>query len=86
MAFDLSSIGLGDIGLGLEGIGTLASAWGQYQLGKEQNKLIKGQLDYQKQKDALALKKLQEREDAINQAFGVTAPSDETKLIPSLAV
>jgi hypothetical protein len=77
---------LGDIGLGLEGIGTLAGAWGQYELGKAQNKLIKEQLNYQKQKDALALKKLAEREDAINDAFGTSKKSEEADLIPSAAV
>lgn len=78
---------LGDIGLGLEGIGTLAGAWGQYELGKAQNKLIKDQLKYQKDKDALALKKLAEREDAIDQAFGsVKQTSDGSDLIPSASV
>lgn len=74
---------LGDIGLGLEGIGTLAGAWGQYEIGKQQNKLIKDQLKYQKQKDALALEKLKKREDDINQAFGASSPSD---LVPSASV
>lgn len=65
-----SNITMGDVGLGLQGIGTIASAWGTYENMKARNKLIQDQINYQKAKDALVQKKLDDREKTIAEAFG----------------
>lgn len=71
MAFNFD-FGLADIGSTLKGIGSLAGAWGNYESGKAQNKMLKEQFDYAKKRDALVLAKLDERQDVINDAFGAT--------------
>lgn len=87
IGLDLSGITMGDIGAGLEGVGALAGAWGSYKLGQEQNKLIKDQLKYVKEQDALRLKKLAEREKTINDVFGnAYSTDDNANLIPSPSV
>jgi len=43
-----------DTALTIQGLGSLAGAWGQYENGKEANKLIKKQLQYEKDKDTYA--------------------------------
>lgn len=67
---------MSDVGLGLQGLGSLAGAWGAYEMGRQRNNLIKDQLNYQKQRDALLDAKLEERDDAIRTAFGYDAPAD----------
>lgn len=58
-----------DWGTVMQGAGTLAGAWGQYESDKAKNKLIREQLDYEKQKDALANQKLDKAQSALDNAF-----------------
>ena len=58
-----------DAALGLQGVGALASAWGQYETGKQRNKLLKEQLDYAKKQDALALNKQKQAQSNLEDAF-----------------
>jgi len=47
----------GNIGSILGGIGSLAGAWGQYEVGKKQNKLIEDQIGYGQKMDAITANK-----------------------------
>ncbi|MBE0498570.1 MAG: hypothetical protein IBX43_04935 [Campylobacterales bacterium] len=58
-----------DTALSIQGIGTLASAWGKYETDKTRNKLLKEQLDYEKQKDSLANAKTDMAQKNYDDAF-----------------
>lgn len=58
-----------DWGTVMQGAGTLAGAWGQYESDKSRNKLIQDQLAYEKQKDALANSKLDKAQASLDDAF-----------------
>jgi len=71
--------GLGKSALGtlsnpefLKGAGTLAGAWGQYSMGKEQNKMLKDQFSYAKEKDDYVKKQREKAQSSIDQAFAPT--------------
>lgn len=56
-------------GSAIQGIGSLAGAWGSYESAKKANKLQKEQFDYEKSKDALALTKINEHQKNVDDAF-----------------
>jgi hypothetical protein len=58
-----------DTALALQGAGSLASAWGQYESNKKRNKILQQQLDYAKEQDALALAKQNKAQDNLDSAF-----------------
>jgi len=58
-----------DSALALQGIGSLASAWGQYKTSKKRNKLLQDQFNYAKKQDALALAKQNKAQDNLDDAF-----------------
>lgn len=59
-----------DIALGIQGVGSIAGAWGQYYSDRKRNELLADQIAYEKSKDALVLSKLDERQKIIDDAFG----------------
>lgn len=56
-------------GLGIQGLGALAGAWGQYETGKEANKIKREQLAYEKQKDDAYNAKMDEAQVNLDDAF-----------------
>lgn len=70
-----SIVGTAGLGSALQGIGSLAGAWGQYESGKESNKLKKQQLEYEKSKDVLANSKLDAQQKSWDDAWSPLAPS-----------
>jgi hypothetical protein len=58
-----------DTALTIQGVGSLASAWGQYKTEKERNKILDKQLAYEQKKDALAESKSNLAQDNYNSAF-----------------
>jgi len=60
---------LKDLGAGLQGIGAVAGAWGQYESEKKRNKLLQEQLDYAKKQDALSLAKENKAQKNLEDAF-----------------
>jgi len=58
-----------DTALTIQGVGTLAGAWGQYETNKERNKLAREELDYQKQKDLAATAKYNTAQKNLDNAF-----------------
>lgn len=62
--------------LWVSGVGALASAWGSYEVGKEQNKIEKDKLAYEKSKDSVtASKQAQaqaELDGALSSVYGST--------------
>lgn len=59
-----------DWGSALNAAGALVGAWGQYETGKEANKLKREQLAYEKQKDDAYKAKLDEAQINLDDAFG----------------
>jgi hypothetical protein len=59
----------------LNGVGSLASAWGSYEVGKEQAKIEKEKLSYEKSKDTEVAKKTemaqQNLDGALDNVYGV---------------
>ena len=58
-----------DKALAIQGVGSLASAWGQYETGKTRNKLMQQQFDYQKSLDTKAFAKQDEAQKNLDDAF-----------------
>ena len=58
-----------DTALTIQGVGSLASAWGQYETGKEKNKLLKSQLQYEKDKDKIANAKMDTAQSNLEDAW-----------------
>lgn len=58
-----------DTALTIQGVGSLASAWGQYKTDKKRNELLENQLNYEKEKDALATAKMDTAQNALDDAF-----------------
>lgn len=82
-------MGLWDLNWGtvLQGTGALTSAWGNYTVGKEKNKIAEEQLAYEKQKDlAVSDRQAQaqaELDGAMSSVFGSAkkkAKKDEDSL------
>lgn len=67
-----SNINIGDT---LQGIGSIAGAWGQYENGKESSKLKKKQLEYEMSKDTLANAKLDSQQKSWDDAWSPLVPS-----------
>ena len=61
-----------DVGGLLGGVGALTGAWGTYTNNKKQTKLLTDQLNYEKQKDALANTRFTEDRAALKDAFATT--------------
>lgn len=59
----------------LQGVGSLAGAWGQYENGKETSKLKKQQLEYEMSKDTLANAKLDSQQKSWDDAWSSLVPS-----------
>lgn len=59
-------------GTALKGAGELAGAWGQYQNSKAQNALMNKQFNYEVGKDQYVKDRMDEAQNAVNTAFGVT--------------
>lgn len=57
-----------DWGKTLQGVGSLAGAWGKYSIGKEQNKLIKKQFDHEIALDNRAIAKEDEAQATFDSA------------------
>jgi len=68
----VSNINLGDT---LQGIGSLAGAWGQYENAKDTSALKKKQLQYEMDKDALANAKLDSQQKSWDDAWSTLTPS-----------
>ena len=58
-----------DTALTIGGVGSLASAWGQYKTDKERNKLIEKQMDYDKKQDDIAHAKDDKAQANLDDAF-----------------
>jgi len=58
-----------DTALSLQGFGSLADAYGQYENGKKRNKLLEQQFAYAKKQDALALAKQKKAQNNLDDAF-----------------
>lgn len=56
-------------GLYVQGIGALASAWGNYKIGKEQNDIAKQLLQYEKDKDTAITTKTAEAQKEFEDGF-----------------
>lgn len=70
--------------LWIQGAGALASAWGNYKVGKEQNKIEKQKLEYEKNKDKVTANKQAqaqaELDNAMANVYGTKKKkSDKTK-------
>ncbi|MDT8337570.1 MAG: hypothetical protein RQ763_00080 [Sulfurimonas sp.] len=59
----------GDTSMTIQGLGALAGAWGQYETGKEANKIKKEQLAYEKQKDDAYNAKIDKAQTNLDDAF-----------------
>lgn len=70
---------LAGIGSVVKGVGSLASAWGAYEMGQNRTKLLKDQLNYEKSKDAFAMSQLDKRQNNIDDAFGVSEKKKKRK-------
>ncbi len=69
-----------DTALAIQGFGSLASAWGQYETDKKKNKLLENQLNYEKEKDALALAKMDTAQGNLDDAFAQSPLKKKKKL------
>jgi len=58
-----------DTALTIGGVGSLASAWGQYKTDKERNRLINKQMAYDKERNDKADAKLNQAQDNLDDAF-----------------
>jgi len=58
-----------DTALTIQGIGSLASAWGQYETDKKRNKLIKEEMDYKKSLDKRVMEKEDKAQATLDDAF-----------------
>jgi hypothetical protein len=65
-----------------QGVGTLASAWGQYESDKKRTKAMEEQLDYEKKKDKLALAKADEAQINLDDAFTSSDLNKKKKIDP----
>jgi len=68
-----------DFGTLLEGAGSLASAWGEYEMGKEANKIAKERLKYEKSKDAIASRKRAQAQAELGGALANVYGTDRKK-------
>lgn len=71
-----------DYGLAVQGIGALAGAWGEYETGKEANKLKKEQFEYEKAKDLAMNTKMDSAQLNLDNAFGVPVSGEKKKKNP----
>jgi len=62
-------LGTKDYALIINGIGSLAGAFGQYKTDKERNKLIKEELEYKKSLDTDAINKQNKAQKNLDDAF-----------------
>ena len=62
-----------DTALTIQGLGSLAGAWGQYETDKQRNKLIKEEMDYKKSLDARAMAKEDLAQANYDNAFSVSS-------------
>lgn len=53
----------------LQGIGSIAGAWGNYESEKKRNDLLNQQFSYEKEKDANAKQKLDKAQSSLDNAF-----------------
>ena len=58
-----------DTALSIQGIGTIASAWGKYETDKTRNKLLKEQLDFEKARDVRANTRMDMAQKNYDDAF-----------------
>ena len=58
-----------DTALAIQGVGSLASAWGQYESDKKRNKLLQQQLDYEQKQNDLANQKQVQAQASLDNAF-----------------
>lgn len=63
----------------LQGVGSLASAWGEYEMGKEANKIAKERLKYEKSKDAIASRKRAQAQSELGSALANVYGTDRKK-------
>lgn len=68
-----------DTALTINGIGSLASAWGQYKSDQTRNSLINKQLDYEIKKDNTRLKKMDKAQKNLDDAFADSALNKKKK-------
>lgn len=71
-----------DYGLGIQGLGALAGAWGQYETGREANKIKRDQLAYEKQKDDAYNKKIDTAQANLDDAFSDSVLNTKKKKNP----
>ena len=69
-----------DTALAIQGFGSLASAWGQYETDKKRNKLLQNQLNYEKEKDTLALAKMDAAQTNLDDAFSASLLKKKKKV------
>ncbi len=60
-----------------KGAGALAGAWGAYETGKEQNKILRENLAYEKSKDAITANKQSLAQNELNNALVDVYGKDE---------
>jgi hypothetical protein len=68
-----------DTAMTIQGFGSIASAWGQYETDKQKNKLAKEQLDYEKQKDLAMNTKMDLAQSNLDDAFSNSALNKKKK-------
>lgn len=66
-------------GTWVQAVGSLAGAWGAYEVGKEQNKIAEDKLAYEKGKDALTLAKTNQAQAELDGAMSSVYGSSKKK-------
>ena len=71
-----------NLGSTLKGVGSLAGAWGEYNLSNKLSKIEQQKLDYEKKKDQWMKDQFQKRQDnldlAVENVFGATTLPNTT--------
>lgn len=63
----------------LQGIGSIAGAWGNYESEKKRNKMLEKQFAYEQEKDSNAKAKLDKAQSSLDNAFDNSLFADITK-------
>lgn len=84
----LSNLNAKDVGSIMQGVGTLAGAWGSYESDKKRNQMLQDQMNYEKQKDQYAQGKLDKAQTSLDDAFdnSVLNPNKKKKSTTTVEV
>lgn len=79
----ISNLNAKDVGSIVQGVGTVAGAWGSYEADKKRNQLLQDQMNYEKQKDQYAQSKLDKAQTSLDNAFdnSVLNPNKKKKSV-----